>query len=388
VTGSLQIRKITRGFQNKDTPFIEYSKSSFTIKKITMPPPSHNQEIIFILTRKILPWWEQSGLARLVVSANTLNEFKAQPIPQAIQVSVKKRRGRKIAVRGPRTFNKTSYSIAVWPEDGQEVVRYPCLACVLRGQADFHIADYMVHCPQGHFVLFRENIPQPVAKPHFEEENCSNRYCEVLWLMAQPGTANRVSSWLCFSEGEKHWTQMLVDYCLVERAEKITFFNTFFREAIQQTPESRKLAEASLHAFLLLFVRELREGRFSSPPVSDANPQRAPHDLVNPIEMAKQHISYYLHENLTIQSVADAVYMSRSNFVRHFQTETGQTFNQYLTAQRLEEACRLLNEGTRSVTMISRLVGFSPNQLRHLFIKNYGVSPSQFAVSRKKKRNR
>jgi len=350
-------------------------------------PERHNQDLITILTKKVLPWWEQSGINRLVTSANTLKEFKAQRLPEAVQVSVKKRQGRKIAVRGPRNFNNTSYKIAVWPEDGQEAIRYPCLACVLRGQADFHIADYMVHCPQGHFVLFQGNVPQPVGNPHFDGGDFSKRYCEVLWLMAQPGSANRILSWICYSEGEKHWPQGLVDYCHVERPEKITFFNTFIREVTQQSPDSRKLAEVSFHAFLLLFVQELSEGRFANPHSLETNMQGMPHGLINSIEMAKQHISHYLYKNLTTQSVADAVYMSRSNFIRRFQQETGQTFNQYVTARRLEEARRLLRDGTQSVNIISRLVGLSPSQLRHLFWKHYGTTPSQFAEGQKDETN-
>jgi len=348
-----------------------------------MPPNRQNQDLITILTKKVLPWWEQYGHDRLVVSANTLKEFKAQSIPESIEVSVKKRRGRKIAVRGPRNFNNTSYQIAVWPEDGQEAIRYPCLACVLRGQADFHIADYMVHCPQGHFVLFQGNVPQPVGNPHFDGGDFSQRYCEVLWLMAQPGTTNRILSWICHSQGERHWPQELVDYCQVDRTEKVTFFNTFMHEATQQSPDSRKLAEVSFHAFLLLFARELSEGRFSNSRSSDANMQGMPHDLVNPIEMAKQYISHYIYKNLTTQNVADAVYMSRSNFIRRFQQDTGQTFNQYVTSQRLKEARRLLNEGKQSVIIISRLVGLSPSQLRHLFWQHYDTTPTQFVQDSK-----
>jgi len=347
-------------------------------------PKTEQKDIRTILTTQVLPWWEQYGMSRLVASANTLKEFNAQPLPSAIQVSVKRRRGRKIAVRGPRPYNNTSYKIAVWPEDGQETIRYPALACVLRGQADFHIADYMVHCPPGHFMLFRENVPQPVDKPHFDGSDFSNRYCEVLWLMPQPGTTHHLLAWVCYSQETKHTIRWLSDYCIVERPEKMTFFNSFFQEAPGHTSTSRKLAEISLHGFLLMFARELGEGHSSASPLPETNVQRLPLDSANPIEMAKRYIQHHYSDDLTTQSVADAVYMSRSNFVRRFQQEAGQTFNQYLTAQRLQEAQRLLRESTRSITVIARLVGVSPSQLRHLFLKYHGVSPSAFALSSKK----
>jgi hypothetical protein len=171
-----------------------------------MPSPRYDQKIIEILSEQLLPWWERYGLTHLVASANTLKEFQAQSLPDTMSVSVKRRRGKKVVVRGPRHFENTNFKIAVWPEDGQETLRYPALACVLRGQTDLRIADYVVHCPQQHFVLFNANVPQPSGqKPHFEGEEMAERCCKILWLLAPPGTTNRISSWICYSEGGKHW---------------------------------------------------------------------------------------------------------------------------------------------------------------------------------------
>jgi len=345
-------------------------------------PKTEQKDIRTILTTQVLPWWEQYGMSHLVTSANTQQEFEAQPLPASIQVSVKKRRGRKIAVRGPRSYNNTSYRIAVWPQDDQESIRYPTLACVLRGQADFHIADYVVHCPPGHFVLFNSNIPQPMGKAHFEGGNISKRYCEVLWLMVQPGTTNRILSWICYSQSEEHWSRGLEEHHSVEHTEKSILFNMFVREATLPTSNNSKLAEVSFHAFLLLMARESNESK------SEFTSQEPSHHPADSIEMALQHINYYLGRNLTTQSVADAVYMSRSNFVRRFQLEMGQSFNQYLTLRRLAEARRLLDGGTRSVATVARLVGLSPSRLRSLFAQHYGVSPSHFAQAAENKTNK
>lgn len=349
-----------------------------------MQPPRHDQEILSVLAEKVLPWWEQFGLRRLVASANTIKEFKAQSLPEGVRVSVKKRRGKKVAVHGPRYFENTSFKIATWPEDGQETIRYPALACVLRGQADFHIADYMVHCPQQHFMLFNANVPQPDGNsPHFDGEDFSRRYCEILWLLAPPATSNRISAWICYSKGGEHWIQQLSDYCLIERSETLTFYNTFIQEITQRPSGYREVAEISFEAFLRLFIRELSEGRFSRSAQGKSRVHGLPHTESNPIELARQYIDYNLSKTLTTQSVADAVYMSRSNFIRRFQQETKQSFNEYLTARRLEEARRLLKDETCSVNVVCRLVGFSPAQLRNLFQKHHATSPSAFRIKEK-----
>lgn len=353
-----------------------------------MPAPRYDQEIIAILTQKLLPWWERYGLTHLVASAQTLREFKAQPLPDTIRTSVKKRKGKKIAVRGPRLFENTSFKIARWPEDGQETLRYPAFCCVLGGQADFHIADYMVHCPAGHFMLFNANVPQPDGrKPHFECEDCSGRYCEVLWLLVPPGTSNRISAWICYSEGEKHRIRQLFDYCLIERSEVLSFYNAFIHEITEKPTGYQKIAEVSFEAFLRLFARELSEGRFSHATPRNNTVHATPHSNQGAIDLALRYIDRHINQHLTTQSVADAVYMSRSNFVRRFQQETGEPFNAYLTKRRLEEARRLLSEETLSVESVCRLVGLSPSQLRNLFQKTYGCSPSHFSTAQQRRGN-
>ncbi len=353
-----------------------------------MSTPRYDQEIVSVFTDKLLPWWQRYGLTHLVASAPTLREFKAQPLPETIQTSVKKRRGKKMAVRGPRLFENTSFKIARWPEDGQETIRYPSLCCVLQGQADFHIADYVVHCPAGHFMLFNANVPQPDGQhSHFECEDTSQRYCEVLWLLVPPGTNNSISSWICYSEGEKHWIRQLFDYCLVERSEVLTFYNAFLREIIEQPTGYREMAQVSFEAFLRLFARELSEGRFSHAVSRKPNVHSTPHSSLGAIDLALRYIDRHLNQNLTTQSVADVVYMSRSNFIRRFQQETGEPFNVYLTKRRLEEARRLLSEEILSVETVCRLVGFSSSQLRNHFQKHYGKSPSQFAAMQQRGNN-
>jgi AraC-like DNA-binding protein len=343
--------------------------------------PRYDEEIIAVVQDVLLPLWERHGLSRLVTSAQTIKEFKAQNLPPAITVSIKKRCGEKVAMRGPRLYENTSYRIASWPEDYQETLRFPALACVLRGQADFHIADYIAHCPSGHFIVFNANVPQPDGrKPHFESEETANHVCEILWLFAPPTATNRIAVWICRSQDQTHSVRQLFDFCLLERAEVLTFYNTFMREVTEQPDGYHKMAQASFQAFLLLFARELKEGRFShSPPGTDDNvPHHSP-----PIESALRYIDLHLNQKLTIQSVADAVFLSRSHFVRRFQSETGQSFNAHLTARRMEEARRLLAEETLSVGVVCRLVGLSPAQLRKLFRHHHGVSPSEIASAKR-----
>lgn len=343
-----------------------------------------SQRLTEILANSILPQWEEFGLTRFAVNEKTLDEFNAQPLPEAMSAFPQKRRGKKVDVRGLRA----SHRIAVWPEDNQESIRYPVLGYVLKGDATLQTVDYVVHCPEGHWMLFRENVPKVAQGPHFSGSDFSDKYCEILWLAVQPWARDHIHFHLCVSDGDKHYLRWNASYHPVGNPEIITLLSMFLSNVIERSVLSRKLAEVTMHTFLLSVIQDLEKD--SSPSLLEyaASKWHLPLNFADPIEAAEQYIAYNLHTNLTIQHVAGAVYTSRSSLIRRFQQKTGQTFNQYLTTQRLEKAKRLLLNGSHPIHNISRSVGISPAHLRLLFHRNYGMSPSEWADAQKKERSK
>jgi len=342
-----------------------------------MPSARFDDEIISIIEDRVLPVWEQHGLSHFAASADTLAEFKTQRVPDNMRTYVKKRHGKKVAVHGPRYFDNTSYAVASWPEDGQWAIRYPSLVFVLKGSGDFHIADYVVQCPQNHFFLFTPQVPYPDGKhSHLEGDDKESRYCELLWLMTPPGATNRISCWTCHSQGEQHWLHQLFDYCLIGQSEVVSFFNLFMHEMLEKPEGYREMADISFRGFLRLFLRDLKGGQLSQ--IDKKSSYESPRER-NPIGTATNYIANHLNQSLTLDSVARTVFMSRTNFSQQFTKEMGRTFHQYLTECRLAEAKRLLHDGSLAVSSVSRMVGLSPAQLYNLFMKHVGVSPSRFA---------
>lgn len=332
------------------------------------------EELIPILEKMVIPNLERFKLEHFAATAKTLAEFNAQPLSPFIRTWVKKRCGKRKVARGKRYYGNISDGTESWPEDGQEVIRYPVLTYVVKGEADFHIGDYVVQCPQGHFLLLSPGVPQPDGmRPHLEGDHLEHRYCEVLWFVALPGTSGVAAS-ICYSKGEKHWHQGEFDHCLVSRPEVVEFFTFFTREIIEKPKDYSKTAQASLYTFLLLFLRELEKGQFYHTARSALH---ANGDSSSSIGMAQQYINNHINAHLTTATVASAVFMSRTNFMQRFQQETGQTFKQYLTELRLEEAKRLL-ESNWSVQMVCKFVGLQPAQFRNLFKKRFGTPPSHF----------
>jgi AraC-like DNA-binding protein len=332
------------------------------------------QNLLALLRHQLIPWWERDGLARLVVSAPTQREFLQQPLPPGMKISPRKRRGRKVARRGERIFGNRSLRVEVFPEDAQEVCRHPMLYCVLKGQADLDVADYIVHCPAGYFILMRPGVPQPDgSRSHLEPGNSQN-YCEILNLSLLPGSAC-IAAWICTSQGERHSYH---SYYLLHQHDMVQLLHFGLSELLNRPSSYRETATNSLHSFFLLFQRELQEKHLKPEyfPVTPVAHRFASGDS-DPMDFALDYLDKHLHLPLTSTGMAEVMFMSRSSFLRAFSRATGQSFNRYLTERRVEKACELLEAGL-SVLGASHAIGITPTQLNRIFKAHLGCSPSEF----------
>lgn len=81
----------------------------------------------------------------------------------------------------------------------------------------------------------------------------------------------------------------------------------------------------------------------------------------------------------TVDSLAARALMSRRTFTRRFRALTGTTVLQWLLAQRLALAQRLLEDTDHAVADVATLAGFGSSvTLRYQFGKRFSVSPSQW----------
>ena len=98
-----------------------------------------------------------------------------------------------------------------------------------------------------------------------------------------------------------------------------------------------------------------------------------------PVTRAKLYIKERYGENISIGDIAGQEGFNVSYFSTLFKKETGQTFSEYLTKVRMDEAKRLLKETNLSIAQICRAVGYS--DIKHFtatFRKSTGVKPSEY----------
>lgn len=97
------------------------------------------------------------------------------------------------------------------------------------------------------------------------------------------------------------------------------------------------------------------------------------------VEEAARLLSYNFDKNITVESIADRLFINKSHLCRIFKAKKGITPKEYLIKKRLDRAAFLLNNSNVSVNTIALSVGISdPLYFSRIFKKHTGLSPSQY----------
>jgi AraC family transcriptional regulator, transcriptional activator FtrA len=92
-----------------------------------------------------------------------------------------------------------------------------------------------------------------------------------------------------------------------------------------------------------------------------------------------EKVSVNLAMNWSVERMAGECRMSVRTFLRRFFEATGQTPGDWLVAERVGEAQRLLCQGQANMESVALASGFgSSHTLRHHFRKRLGISPSEY----------
>ena len=98
-----------------------------------------------------------------------------------------------------------------------------------------------------------------------------------------------------------------------------------------------------------------------------------------PIRAAAAYIQEHFTEKITLEQTAEQVHLSPVYFSGLFKKETCMNFSEYLTQVRVQEAKRLLKQGTVNVSEVAERVGYS--DARHFsktFQRLVGITPKEY----------
>lgn len=94
----------------------------------------------------------------------------------------------------------------------------------------------------------------------------------------------------------------------------------------------------------------------------------------------KTYVDSHYHLNISLESIANHFYLSKSYLSKAFKQQFGATLSGYITEVRMEQAKRLLTESGHQIKTVAELVGF--NDLSYFyktFKKYHQCSPGQVA---------
>jgi AraC-like DNA-binding protein len=171
---------------------------------------------------------------------------------------------------------------------------------------------------------------------------------------------------MCHSQGEAHGD---TGKFVISHPRAIYLFNAFVDEALGKPTGDNALCSHLLASLLIYSHREVLEQ-----PQSAAVPQST---FAN--NQMEDYIKTHLRQSLTIEKMAQAMYMSPAQFTRMMRRQTGKSFVEVLTEYRIEEAKRLLRETEWSIAAIARHIGLkSSTYFIKLFGDKTGCSPNNY----------
>ncbi len=97
------------------------------------------------------------------------------------------------------------------------------------------------------------------------------------------------------------------------------------------------------------------------------------------VSLAKQYIYDHIDQNISLNDVADMLFINSSYFSALFKRETGETFSNYITNTRIKRSKELLRDLKYSISDVSNMVGYQDARyFSKVFQKSVGIKPSEF----------
>ena len=91
------------------------------------------------------------------------------------------------------------------------------------------------------------------------------------------------------------------------------------------------------------------------------------------------YISSHYNEDLSLEGLADMIYIHPDYLSRMFKREKGMNLNRYLKTIRMNKACQLLENSQQKITAISTAVGYQNcAYFIRTFTSTYGISPEKY----------
>ena len=253
------------------------------------------------------------------------------------------------------------------------------ISLIASGSGIHRVLNQAIPCTVGDIYITDANIPHAFFASESSEPL---RICRILFDPADlldGDVASRESERFChgvFSDGALTSYAMLTEKA---QAEIHGYIESIKHEISARDAEWEEAVRSYLTILLITVSRYVGNTIKSIP---TAKPKEW-----GPVSAAILAVSEFFGDNsLTLESIADSLYVSQSHLSRLFKRFTGETFTEYLKNVRLTHACRLLRETDLTVDEIAGQCGLRDIPSFYRAFNSYkGMTPNQY---RNKKTNK
>ena len=169
----------------------------------------------------------------------------------------------------------------------------------------------------------------------------------------------------CFDEAERN-RRYLLTVAPEQREELRTLLESYERTAQDTRFGAQTMAETQIIQ-LLIQINRLREAAPDQPEVF--------HDPK--IRQVLSYINEHFREPLSVDTLAEQIYMSRYHFMRLFKAQTGTTVHAYIRQKRLMNAARLIRDGVPAAKAAESSGYGDYSAFHRAFRESFGVSPGR-----------
>ncbi len=100
------------------------------------------------------------------------------------------------------------------------------------------------------------------------------------------------------------------------------------------------------------------------------------------VQKAQQMIRKYYDQGITLEEVANKLFVSEEYLSAQFKKETGATFSETIRKLRIEKVKQLLADTHLKLNQIAELAGYSdPKYMSKVFKEEVGMLPNEFRKS-------
>lgn len=257
----------------------------------------------------------------------------------------------------------------------QSVCDLPEIGLVVRGFGVHCIRDRVIPCKAGDLYLVAPGVPHAYCATEEGSELTVRRFFfdPTDCLCGGDTIGDPRYCYGAFCEGPETACAMLTEDT---QKNLLALLDSIQEELAAESHEWQEAIRSYLSLLLITVSRYVR----SAIKRETASPKKEWGTVSAAIRTATER---FCESDLTLETVADALYVSASHLSRLFKRTTGQPFSDYLRALRLDRACALLEEGEKTVEEIVKSCGLRDvPSFYHAFHAHTGMTPNQYRVSK------